>query len=278
MKSKISKIRTLLDQAEAARSPRLAHGEVAAFEVRHDVALPREYREFLVEIGNGADGGPAYGLIPLGQIPQHWRRFYDFTSRLAKPFPLTGEWVWEDDDPEDASVVRRRARTGDGCLFLGEEGCGANWVLIVSGEARGEVWLATGEGMTPSRPRSGFLDWLENRLRGGHHGWASLVDHWGPHQGAYFDYHAARQALAAAETPKVPDPYDIQQSSPLCASCVGFFQRFAENRGVPVVITDPWHQHVFAIDGGMATMAAPAVEAGGRKGWWAKVRRAFRKS
>lgn len=257
-------MKELLEAVGSTASEPLPAGELRAFEDRHGISLPEEYRDFLQEIANGIDAGPTYGLLPLGQVPEHWRRAYDYSDTLNRPFTFSDEWIWDDDDLEDQAVGRRLERVRDGVLLLGEEGCGANWTLVVSGDRRGEVWLMTGEGMAPCRPRMGFLEWLERRIRGGFGWWASLVSHWGPHENAYFHYHAARQAPAARRSSGYPDPFQIDQSSPLCESCIEFFGQFANHHELTVIVTDPRHRRLFHPDGKVSVLP-PVAKGSGKK-------------
>ena len=48
-------------------NPPLKEFDVAAFEEKHHIRLPDDYRQFITEIGN--DGaGPYFGVFPLGYM------------------------------------------------------------------------------------------------------------------------------------------------------------------------------------------------------------------
>ena len=78
-------------------NPPLTETEMSAFEQRHSIRLPAEYRHFLGCIGNGG-AGPYYGVFPLGMMDdlgdklKPWRENDGFIGLLSKPFPLKDEW------------------------------------------------------------------------------------------------------------------------------------------------------------------------------------------
>lgn len=149
--------------------PPLSEAEVAAFEHRHQIRLPEEYREFLARVGNGGPGPPFYGLLPLGAtsdggIPEWFANGYD--GLLAEPFPLSTYWVWETDE-EIPDLEDRLASLRFGNLCLGTDGCGLYWLLIVSGPERGQIWSVGDGAIQPLAPRHTFHSWYEYWLDGG---------------------------------------------------------------------------------------------------------------
>lgn len=124
---------------------------VAAFEAANGVSLPAQYRTFVAATANGAIGPPHYGLVPLGERAGAGSDHLVRPGSLAQPFPLTGSWVWEGavdlGDPE--TIERLRQVHECGTLPLGTDGDGTDHVLVVTGDARGQVWLLTGEGAGP---------------------------------------------------------------------------------------------------------------------------------
>ena len=73
----------------------LAEVKLQHYEQQYGVALPYEYRRFLMEIGHGG-AGPFYGLFPLdSQDPEFINMF---GGDLRKPFPWTSSFnpdEWE---------------------------------------------------------------------------------------------------------------------------------------------------------------------------------------
>lgn len=109
--------------------------ELEDFETRHGVRLPTQYRAFITRVGNGGAGPPHYGLVELSDTPG-----------LSQPFT-------------------KRARV-HGRLYLGTDGCGIDYVLVVSGKPRGQVWMHTDGALIAPRPPLDFLAWYERWLDG----------------------------------------------------------------------------------------------------------------
>jgi hypothetical protein len=157
-------------------APPLSAAELRAFEQAHQVALPSDYRLFLQQVGNGGPGPPAYGLRPLGAAETWWgdeqRAAWQHFQAIQRPFPFTQPWCWEDEaDPDPA----RLAAVYDGTLYLGTDGCGSDWALVVTGPQRGCVWQITEVGLTPCQPALTFLAWLSRWL---HHDPANPALFW----------------------------------------------------------------------------------------------------
>lgn len=147
---------------------------VRAFEAEHGVVLPEPYRTFVAEVSDGSSQGPpAYGLVGLAELPSDWGA--DGSRRdLAKPFPLTRRWLWEEDDGpyEDPEAVVEQV-LDHGSVVLGTDGCAMNWHLVVTGPERGRVWLVTDVGAMPfgsdgdcTDSAGGFADWVAHWVAG----------------------------------------------------------------------------------------------------------------
>lgn len=102
--------------------PPLAPDRVEHLEREAGVSLPADYRDFVLELGDGG-AGPALGLWPLDDPRQ--------LATLAGPCLLGDE---ERAPPAPGTPW-------GGVVALGQLGCGHVVYLIVSGARRGQVWL-----------------------------------------------------------------------------------------------------------------------------------------
>ena len=138
----------------------LSETAVADFERGYRISLPTDYRQFLLQIGNGGDGPPVFGLCALGAIPA------DFDAAppdLAKPFPFKRPWIWEDGE---TSPEGTRLDVYCGIIILGTDGCGQYWALVVRGPDSGKIWMLADVGITHTIPKMTFIEWYEAWLDG----------------------------------------------------------------------------------------------------------------
>jgi hypothetical protein len=159
------------------RGRRLTERQVAAFERRHAVKLPPEYRAFLTGVANGG-AGPAYGLYslaesvtigPRGRVPDDFLRTPFRHRRAYNPHEdpkLASFWRRvENDEIEEDEAERRYLYQAAGTLVLCHEGCGILHLLVVTGPSRGQMWVddrCNDQGLFPLEV--GFLDWYERWL------------------------------------------------------------------------------------------------------------------
>ena len=147
--------------------PTIQAEEVGLLEQKYGFQLPKEYRAFITTLGNGATLQPISNdcdeLCPFADSPN--------LTLAAKPFPLTESMDWTQDDSfgdgsEDDEIEQSNAAfdaiTQNGQLVLMHDPCegGLTWVLIVTGERQGEVWLQDEDGYL-RLPNCSFLDWME---------------------------------------------------------------------------------------------------------------------
>jgi len=171
-KQRLLTIKSKLVEKGVHLDPPMVPEAVREFEERHHIDLPEEYRLFLLEIGNGGDGPPKFGLMKLGKVPKNFPYpAPDALSNISKPFPLTRYWIWEGED-EDKPELKEDIRHGS--IVLGDDGCGMYWLLIVTGQERGKVWQLTDTGIQPCAPPRDFLSWYEYWLDGNDDWWAGF--------------------------------------------------------------------------------------------------------
>ncbi|MGW1884056.1 SMI1/KNR4 family protein [Streptomyces sp. NPDC001970] len=149
--------------------PPMSERDVRALEAALGTELPAEYRSFLLTVGAGG-AGPDYGLAtPLrGEGGWAWRgvglAYEGITTAVSDAgLPFAPDEVQrlldahegeepEPDDCPDEEEFQRACRAWDdrgdelydaqtaGAVFITEQGCGYNSLLVVTGEHRGTIW------------------------------------------------------------------------------------------------------------------------------------------
>jgi hypothetical protein len=165
MEDQLGRLRGKIAAAGIRLNPCLSLPAVESFERAHGILLPAAFRLFLLHIGNGGKGPPGYGIPPLGSGPlssyqpqaQYWQELPD----VARPFPFTKAWVWE---RGERTTEGTHEQVNHGSIYIGEDGCGQDWHLIVTGPERGNVWNFDWAGISPTEPRRDFLQWYEDWL------------------------------------------------------------------------------------------------------------------
>jgi HEAT repeat protein len=144
-------------------NPVLSEQAIQAFEQKHRVSLPEDYRDFLQQAGNGG-AGPFYGILPLEEYASL------FHCDLSSPSPLcpasTSGWSKQKIDPPDVELPDPPDDWLNGSLALVNQGCAYCAVLIVTGPSRGRVVyvnLDTTDKVYFVHHRD-FLSWYERWL------------------------------------------------------------------------------------------------------------------
>jgi hypothetical protein len=152
----------------------LSDSQVQEVESQLGVALPEDYRGFLLQVGAGG-AGPSYGIFTLRRTAEEWR-WFDGTIRTAAvrelisgPFPNPlhasadslqdalnathpDEYPeqYPDPDGEEAKAAKRawgvrqaelaRSLRTTGAVPVCHHGCGFREWLVVTGAERGTMW------------------------------------------------------------------------------------------------------------------------------------------
>ncbi|WP_406698028.1 SMI1/KNR4 family protein [Singulisphaera sp. Ch08] len=180
-------------------NPPLPVSVIEAFEERHGVSLPEDYRLFMTEIGNGG-AGPYYGILPFGKDDddRDWEGG-GLVGDPSKPFPHTTAWnlpesFWGGEpDPPPGTTLEEEDRLMEawdreleahywnpaimgGAIPICHKGCALRQWLVIHGEQRGFVWddlRADNAGIAPVLDESGepvtfadwYMSWLDSSLR-----------------------------------------------------------------------------------------------------------------
>jgi HEAT repeat protein len=145
-------------------NPPISEADLGAFETRHSIQLPDDYRTFLREAGNGG-AGPYYGILPLEQWDYFVGEVVDSLpeSFLALPCPLYPDMEGKADSW--AERFKNCVSPYQGTLSLGDQGCTFATQLIVSGPFAGRVIYVDAAAAPPYIVwEVDFLAWYERWL------------------------------------------------------------------------------------------------------------------
>lgn len=184
IKDKIAEKKDILvsiAKSDTLFNPVLSLKDIKQFEVENSVTLPRDYKLFISEIGNGGVG-PGLGLKPLDDSVLDFKLRNRPRICLNQEFPFQVKWNeswiesfdWENDYP-DADVVDRYMDTDHitGCLQISHQGHGCTCLLVVNGHEFGKIWKddrADYGGISPVVNKNNehvtfgewYTDWITN--------------------------------------------------------------------------------------------------------------------
>ncbi len=161
----------------------LSEKEISDFEEKYNLELPIEYRKFIQHISAGKFG-PFYGLLSLYDNDEHTPNLsldFPYTEdkvlNLYKELEILGYFEEKDmteeevlySDKIDSTIDDLYTSALQGVKFICDEGCGMYSILILRGEAKGQVWFfdfANDVGCFPlknptSKKVLNFLEWYE---------------------------------------------------------------------------------------------------------------------
>ncbi|GGG38739.1 hypothetical protein GCM10011344_44560 [Dokdonia pacifica] len=158
--------------------------ELSNFENTYNITLPKAYKLFLTEIGNGgleyknsvvgnSGAGPDYGIFKLGH-PFHF--IVEPSSKYLEKEPFFNENTtvekWEgiqdkmDDNISDEDYDKEIAEAYSGILNIGYSGCSGYLGIVINGKNKGRLVVTYDQiEYCPSFfEENNFLDWYENWL------------------------------------------------------------------------------------------------------------------
>ena len=162
IKGKIMRLKLLLsEKSQYAKTIEnfqylpLEESDLGAFEKKHQVTLPEDFRDYLLQIGNGGLG-PDYGIYPI----QSTQSFKGINQSWVDPKAYNA--MGEDDfgTPFGQTLIKASRK---GILYIGDRGGGFSTFLVITGPNSGEVWYdktVTDEGFALAA--DDFLSWYED--------------------------------------------------------------------------------------------------------------------
>lgn len=142
-------------------SPPLSSAALAEFEKRYAVTLPEDFRQFLLQAGNGG-GGPYYGIYPVDRWNNEVSSGIVSPDYLAKPCPLHPDMPTCDDWLKKLGCNFDESLQG--AIPIAHMGCACLCYLVVSGQAHGRVFYMPEDGPPYFVWNANFLGWYERWL------------------------------------------------------------------------------------------------------------------
>jgi SMI1/KNR4 family protein SUKH-1 len=161
-------------------NPCLTDETLQNFEKTHSITLPSDYRNFLIQIGNGGSG-PAYGLFALSDW--NFKLEIDDNNFLATEFPHTDKWnITKDFDHDEDYIKTEEFQKWEqeyysnkhitGSMIICHYGCAIYYLLVVTGKEAGNIWVddrASDYGIYPAISKSTggrltFIEWYDEWL------------------------------------------------------------------------------------------------------------------
>lgn len=166
--------------------------ELNQFEEKYKIELPKDYKAFISEIGNGG-AGPYYGIHPLQRDLGRFNPENKF-ELLELEFPHKESWNWTDKifskfdelrESEDDVLTEFFDRIyweqyckdelTYGSIYITEYGCALRFLLIITGDEKGNIWFdqrVDQNGINPVKSEKGnkldfsdwYVEWLDKSI------------------------------------------------------------------------------------------------------------------
>ncbi len=125
--------------------------DITLFEEKHQIELPRTYRNFLYLVCNGGIG-PGSGVLPLNIKKEFHKLQLPWIDPLEYNVLFLFDPTKDTYDTYDNKINEARLKdsikvekliqgTDNGQLPIADDGCGIYYFLVVKGPNKGEIWL-----------------------------------------------------------------------------------------------------------------------------------------
>ncbi len=154
--------------------------EVEDFERIYGIALPEDYRQFLIELGNGG-AGPDHGIYPLAELEDDQVPL-EILLAMKRDFKHRSKWngdaktqhpTHNEFDPQAGYYAYDIM---EGAVPIATHGCAIDYWLVITGKSKGEIWIdkrTDGLGVEPVTDNRGqpmsfkswYMNWLKNAVQ-----------------------------------------------------------------------------------------------------------------